>query len=39
MTKCRAIKDIDIEGRGSHGARPEAGIDPVPGFFSEFAHA
>jgi len=24
-----AFFDIDIEGRGSHGARPEAGIDPV----------
>jgi amidohydrolase len=21
--------DIDVEGRGSHGARPEAGVDPV----------
>ena len=24
-----AFFDIDIEGRGSHGARPEAGVDPV----------
>ena len=24
-----AFFDIDIEGRGAHGARPEAGIDPV----------
>jgi hippurate hydrolase len=24
-----AFFDIDVEGRGSHGARPEAGIDPV----------
>lgn len=24
-----AFFDIDIEGKGSHGARPEAGIDPV----------
>lgn len=25
-----AFFDIHIEGRGSHGARPEAGVDPVP---------
>jgi amidohydrolase len=24
-----AFFDIDIEGRGAHGARPEAGIDPI----------
>ena len=24
-----AFFDIDIEGRGAHGARPEAGVDPV----------
>jgi len=24
-----AFFDIDIEGRGSHGARPESGVDPV----------
>jgi amidohydrolase len=24
-----AFFDIDIEGRGSHGARPEAGVDPI----------
>ena len=24
-----AFFDIDIEGRGTHGARPEAGVDPV----------
>ena len=29
MMASGAFFDIDIEGRGSHGARPEAGVDPV----------
>ncbi len=29
MTAGGAFFDIDIEGRGAHGARPEAGVDPV----------